>query len=138
MELVSEAIVFAVKAHDGMRRKNSEAPYILHPMEVGVIIGSMTDDQEVIAAGVLHDVVEDAGVTIEEIGENFGERVERLAATVGENRKKAPSFPIERGVGLREIFRGLGRERLRNVRFFNGLRFERLLRERRGSEKRRG
>ena len=33
MELVSEAIAFAVKAHDGMRRKKSEAPYILHPME---------------------------------------------------------------------------------------------------------
>ena len=41
MELVSEAIVFAVKAHDGMRRKKSDAPYILHPMEAAVIVGSM-------------------------------------------------------------------------------------------------
>ena len=39
MELVSEAIAFAVKAHDGMRRKKSEAPYILHPMEAAVIVG---------------------------------------------------------------------------------------------------
>ena len=64
MELVSEAIIFAVKAHDGMRRKKSDAPYILHPMEAAVIVGTMTDDQQLIAAAALHDVVEDAGITI--------------------------------------------------------------------------
>ena len=52
MELVSEAIAFAVKAHDGMRRKKSDAPYILHPMEAAVIVGTMTDDQNLIAAAV--------------------------------------------------------------------------------------
>ena len=67
MELVSEAIAFAVKAHDGMRRKKSEAPYILHPMEAAVIVGTMTDDQNLIAAAALHDVVEDADITIDEI-----------------------------------------------------------------------
>ena len=50
MELVSEAIAFAVKAHDGMRRKKSEAPYILHPMEAATIVGTMSDDQNLIAA----------------------------------------------------------------------------------------
>ena len=54
MELASEAIAFAVKAHDGMRRKKSSVPYILHPMEAAVIVGTMTDDQNVIAAAVLH------------------------------------------------------------------------------------
>ena len=87
MDLVSEAIVFSVKAHDGMRRRKSEAPYILHPMEVGAIVGSMTDKQEVIAAGVLHDVVEDAGITIEEIGEKFGSRVMELVASETENKR---------------------------------------------------
>lgn len=51
-----------MKAHDGMRRKKSEAPYILHPMEAAVIVGTMTDDQNLIAAAALHDVVEDAKV----------------------------------------------------------------------------
>ena len=88
MDLVSEAIVFSVKAHDGMRRRKSEAPYILHPMEVGAIIGTMTDKQEVIAAGVLHDVVEDAGITIEEIGEKFGSRVKELVASETENKRE--------------------------------------------------
>ena len=71
MELVSEAIIFAVNAHDGMRRKKSESPYILHPMEAAVIVGSMSDDQNLIAAAVLHDVVEDAGITIDEVEQQF-------------------------------------------------------------------
>ena len=78
MELVSEAIAFAVKAHDGMRRKKSEAPYILHPMEAAVIVGTMSDDQNLIAAAALHDVVEDVGITIEEVEEKFGKRVRAL------------------------------------------------------------
>ena len=56
MELASEAIAFAVKAHDGMRRKKSDAPYILHPLEAAVIVGTMSDDQNLIAAAALHDV----------------------------------------------------------------------------------
>ena len=87
-DLVSEAIVFSTMAHDGMRRRKSDAPYILHPMEVGVIVGTMTDDQEVIAAGILHDVVEDAGVSIEEIGEKFGARVMKLVESETENKRE--------------------------------------------------
>ena len=40
MELVSKAIVFATKAHDKMRRKNSEVPYIIHPLEAAVIVSN--------------------------------------------------------------------------------------------------
>ena len=87
MELVSEAIAFAVAAHDGMRRKKSEAPYILHPMEAAVIVGTMTDDQQLIAAAVLHDVVEDAGIPIEEIEEKFGPRVRELVASETEDKR---------------------------------------------------
>ena len=87
MELVSEAIAFAVGAHDGMRRKKSEAPYILHPMEAAVIVGTMTADQSVIAAAVLHDVVEDAGVTIEEVEKRFGKRVRELVDSETEDKR---------------------------------------------------
>ena len=87
MELVSEAIAFAVKAHDGMRRKKSEAPYILHPMEAAVIVGSMTDDQSLIAAAALHDVVEDAGISLTEIEEKFGKRVKELVASETEDKR---------------------------------------------------
>ena len=87
-DLVSEAIVFSTKAHDGMRRRKSETPYVLHPLEVGVIVGSMTSDQEIIAASILHDVVEDAGITIDEIGENFGARVKELVSSETENKRE--------------------------------------------------
>ena len=87
MELVSEAIAFAVKAHDGMRRKNGDAPYILHPMEAAVIVGTMSDDQSLIAAAVLHDVVEDAGITIEEVEEKFGSRVGELVRSETEDKR---------------------------------------------------
>ena len=87
MELVSEAIVFAVKAHDGMRRKKSDAPYVLHPMEAAVIVGTMTSDQELIAAAVLHDVVEDAGVDISEIEDRFGKRVRELVGAETEDKR---------------------------------------------------
>ena len=87
MELVSEAIAFAVRAHDGMRRKKSDAPYILHPMEAAVIVGTMTDDQNLIAAAALHDVVEDAGITIQEIEEKFGKRVRELVESETEDKR---------------------------------------------------
>ena len=70
-----------------MRRKKSEAPYILHPMEAAVIVGTMTDDQNLIAAAALHDVVEDAGVTIEEIEQRFGKRVKELVASETEDKR---------------------------------------------------
>ena len=87
MELVSEAIIFATKAHDGMRRKKSEVPYILHPMEAAVIVGTMTEDQNMIAAAALHDVVEDAGVTIKEIEKKFGKRVKELVSSETEDKR---------------------------------------------------
>ena len=87
MELVSEAIMFAVAAHDGMRRKKSETPYILHPMEAAVIVSTMSDDQNLIAAAALHDVVEDAGITIEEVEAKFGKRVRELVASETEDKR---------------------------------------------------
>ena len=87
MELVSEAIAFAVKAHDGMRRKKSDVPYILHPMEAAVIVGTMSEGQNLIAAAALHDVVEDAGITIEEIAERFGKRVRELVESETEDKR---------------------------------------------------
>ena len=90
MELVSEAIAFAVKAHDGMRRKKSNAPYILHPMEAAVIVGTMTDDQNLIAAAALHDVVEDTIMTDEEIKE-----LEKVEVAPEEKQPKVFFFPNE-------------------------------------------
>lgn len=88
MELFSEAVVFAARAHDGMRRKANTIPYILHPMEAAQIAATMTDDQEILAAAVLHDTVEDAFVSAEEIEEKFGARVKMLVLSETENKRE--------------------------------------------------
>ncbi|MBR4980495.1 MAG: bifunctional (p)ppGpp synthetase/guanosine-3',5'-bis(diphosphate) 3'-pyrophosphohydrolase [Bacteroidales bacterium] len=80
-KLLDRAILFAVKAHSGTERRGKGFPYIVHPMEAMEIVATMTSDQELLAAAVLHDTVEDTSVTIEEIRQQFGERI----ATIVEN-----------------------------------------------------
>lgn len=87
MDKVTRAIEFAARAHDGMIRKKNSTPYILHPLEASVIVGSMTSDEDIISAALLHDVVEDTPVTIEEIEENFGSRVKELVASETEDKR---------------------------------------------------
>ena len=87
MDKVTKAIEFAARAHDGMIRKKDKTPYILHPLEAAVIVGTMTADQDVISAAALHDVVEDTPVTIEEIEENFGKRVKELVEAETEDKR---------------------------------------------------
>ena len=57
--MIDKAITFATKAHEGQFRKGTKLPYIVHPLEVGVIVSRMTQDKEVIAAAILHDTLED-------------------------------------------------------------------------------
>lgn len=73
--LLDKAIVFAVKAHANTERRGKGFPYIVHPLEALEIVASMTPDQELLAAAVLHDTVEDTDVTIEEIRAEFGDRI---------------------------------------------------------------
>ena len=87
MDKVTKAIKFAADAHDGMERKKDKVPYILHPLEAAVIVGSMTEDRDVISAAVLHDVVEDTDITIEEIEERFGSRVRALVQSETEDKR---------------------------------------------------
>ena len=90
-KLFEKALKFAIKAHSGMVRKNGNSPYVLHPMEVAVILSSMTEDNEILAAGLLHDVVEDTEHTLDEIKESFGERVARLVSSENENKRHGQS-----------------------------------------------
>lgn len=78
MTLVTEAVIFASQKHDGMLRKGTDLPYIVHPVEVMAIASALTDDPEILAAAVLHDVIEDCAVTEEELSMRFGARVTRL------------------------------------------------------------
>lgn len=87
--MVDEAIDFATKAHEGQLRKGTKRPYIVHPIEVGDIVSSMTSDEEIISAAILHDTIEDcAGVTREIIAETFSERVASLVDAESEDKTK--------------------------------------------------
>ena len=91
MNIVEEAIVFATNAHQGQVRKMTTVPYILHPVEVSAIIATMTDNLDVIAAGALHDTIEDCGVDPLVIREKFGSRVYALVQS--ETEDKYPGKP---------------------------------------------
>ena len=71
----------ASKAHEGQLRKSGQ-PYIIHPLCVAIILADLELDKETIAAGLLHDVVEDTGVTSEDIRREFGDEVELLVEGV--------------------------------------------------------
>ena len=86
MDMLTKAIFFATKAHEGQMRKMTNTPYILHPIEVASIIATITDDQDIMAAGVLHDVIEDCGVDPAVIKELFGPRVSALVQSDSEDR----------------------------------------------------
>ncbi len=100
MTLLDDAIRFAVSKHSGVLRKSGSTPYILHPLEVAAIVSTLTDDQEVLAAAVLHDTVEDTDTTPEEISELFGPRVAALVAS--ETEDKRPELPPEQSWRIRK------------------------------------
>ncbi len=86
MNMLEEAIVYATIMHQGEVRKFSGIPAILHPIEVAQILSTMTDDQEVITAGILHDIVEDTDGTLAESENRFGKRVAKIVASESEEK----------------------------------------------------
>ncbi|MEM7713718.1 MAG: bifunctional (p)ppGpp synthetase/guanosine-3',5'-bis(diphosphate) 3'-pyrophosphohydrolase [Cyanobacteria bacterium P01_A01_bin.68] len=79
--LISRAFKFAYNLHEGQMRKSGE-PYICHPVAVAGILRDLGGSPVMIAAGFLHDVVEDTEITIDQIEELFGEEVRRLVEGV--------------------------------------------------------
>ena len=88
MNKIEEAISFALKAHEGAVRKGTRIPYILHPFEAAAIAAQLTTDEDVIAAAVLHDVLEDTSFTGEDLCARFGESVTALVRSSSENKRR--------------------------------------------------
>lgn len=86
--LLAHAVAFAAEAHVGQLRKGTQLPYIVHPMEVAAICGTMTEDEEVLAAAVLHDTIEDTPATKEDLEDRFGPRVTELVLSQSENKRE--------------------------------------------------
>ncbi len=75
--MIARAFEFAREAHQGQARKSGE-PFILHPVEVAIILADLRMDAETICAALLHDTVEDTPVTAEEVEAEFNDQVRSL------------------------------------------------------------
>ena len=137
MNKLEEAIIYATIMHQGKIRKFRGNPYILHPIEVAQILSTMTDDEEVITAGILHDIVESTDGTLAEIEKRFGQRVAMLVDSDSEkdsaeenrslswNRRKEESLlnlKNSRDIGVQMLWLA---DTLANIRSIAGVYSER-------------
>lgn len=95
LDFVRKAYEFAFKSHDGQVRKSDE-PYIIHPVEVACLLSELNCDYQTIAAGLLHDVLEDCDVKPKEMEEKFGKPVLKIVEGVTKLGKFSFSSKEER------------------------------------------
>ncbi|MDO8657603.1 MAG: HD domain-containing protein [Candidatus Levybacteria bacterium] len=91
---LQKAIKFAIKVHQGQTRKGKDESYIVHPLAVGLILARVTNDEDIIIAGILHDTIEDCkpygSITKELIVKEFGENVAEMVNDATEQDKSLP------------------------------------------------
>ncbi|HEY9836509.1 MAG TPA: HD domain-containing protein, partial [Vampirovibrionales bacterium] len=108
--LICRAFEFAYQLHECQRRKSGE-PYIIHPIAVAGLLRELGGSSAMIAAGFLHDVVEDTEVTLEEIQERFGEEVRQLVEGVTKLSKFNFSSKTERQAeNFRRMFLAMAKD----------------------------
>jgi GTP pyrophosphokinase len=81
LDIIRQAWQFCLQHHEGQKRASGE-PYVVHPLEVGLVLAELKMDSTAIAAGLLHDAVEDTDVTTAEIEDRFGEQVAHIVEGV--------------------------------------------------------
>lgn len=86
-DMVDKAIQFAALKHAGQVRKGTDIPYISHPFAVGMMLQKAGEQETMVAAGILHDTIEDTSATETEIEELFGEQVLHLVLSASEPDK---------------------------------------------------
>jgi GTP pyrophosphokinase len=110
VDLICRAFNFAYKLHEGQYRKSGE-PYIAHPIAVAGLLRDLGGDKAMIAAGFLHDVVEDTEVTPDEIEERFGAEVRQLVEAVTKLSKFNFSSKTERQAeNFRRMFLAMAKD----------------------------
>ena len=137
MELIGRAYDVAEEMHQGQIRKSGE-PYLTHPMAVAEILADLGMDEETIAAGLLHDVVEDTSYTMEEMQRDFGEEVADLVDGVTKlGALKFESKEERQAENLRKMFLAMSKDirvliiklsdRLHNLRTINYMTHEKIV-----------
>ena len=136
-EMIERAYLFAAKKHEGVFRKSGEA-YIQHPIEVAYILASLQCGPETIAAGLLHDVVEDTDAKIQDIEREFTPDVALIVDSLTKIQRMKLSHRTEQDFEAedhRKIFLGMAKDvrviivkladRLHNLRTLDALKPER-------------
>ena len=102
-KFINEAFLFTANFHTGQFRSSGQ-PYISHPLEVGLMLAEMKQDPETVAAGLLHDTLEDTRATKNEINENFGEITANLVDGVTKlNRLDIPNTRTRQAENYRKM-----------------------------------
>lgn len=110
LDKIRKAYSFAEHAHEGQYRSSGD-PFIVHPLEVGFILIDLGLDVDTIAAGLLHDVVEDTGVEIEKLKEIFGSEIAKLVDGVTKLGKIAYKTKEEQQAeNLRKMFLAMAKD----------------------------
>lgn len=118
LELVHNALKLAFEAHDGQKRRSGE-PFIIHPVEVARILGELELDWESIAAGLLHDTVEDTNVvTFDSLEREFGATVRHIVegetkvSKLGKLKRKNENDSVQdvKADDLRQMFLAMTQE----------------------------
>lgn len=110
IDLVKKAYYLGKKAHEGQFRKSGE-PYFIHPLAVANILADMELDIETIAAGILHDVVEDTDYTYEDIEKEFSQEIANLVDGVTKlGQIKYQSKEETQAENLRKMFMAMAKD----------------------------
>ena len=137
IELIGKAYDVAEEMHRGQLRKSGE-PYLIHPMAVAEILADLGMDSETIAAGLLHDVIEDTEYTKEQLIADFGEEVEVLVDGVTKlGSLKLDSKEARQAENLRKMFLAMSKDirvliikladRLHNLRTINYMTHDKII-----------
>jgi (p)ppGpp synthase/HD superfamily hydrolase len=104
--LIRDALGFAADRHEGQTRDQDDAPFVTHPVEVARLLHEAGYSDEVVAAGVLHDVLENTSAQADELQRRFGAEVTRLVEAVSDD----PSIEDQaaRKAALRDQVAGAG------------------------------
>lgn len=106
-KIIEKAAEFAVRKHKGQKRDGGIEDYIVHPMQVALILSLITKDPNVVAAAYLHDTIEDTDTTYEELAKGFGKDIADLVNEVTHEGAKDefgfyfPRLKTKRGIMIK-------------------------------------
>jgi guanosine-3',5'-bis(diphosphate) 3'-pyrophosphohydrolase len=134
LKIIEKAYYFSEKAHEGQIRRSGE-PYISHPLSVAGILADLRLDLDTIATGLMHDTVEDTGVTMDDIRREFGDVIAHLVDGVTKiGQMKFKNSHEKQGENIRKMIVAMGKDvrvvlvkladRLHNMRTLNYMPFE--------------